>query len=85
MGGQNPGERVTRGDRQEPELMDRNHAQASRTLLARIFDLHASGRTPEQIVEQVLTTEPENAAFRAARLVETVLHYARRYPKEENQ
>lgn len=85
LGGENPGERVARGDRQEPELMDRNHAQASRTLLTRILKLHALGRTADEIAAQVLTTEPENAIFRAAMLVEIILYYARRCPKEKDQ
>ena len=85
MGGENPGERVAHGDRQEPELMDRNHAQASQTLLTRIVELHIAGRSAEEIATQVLTSEPENAMFRAAMLVEIVLHYARRCPEEENQ
>jgi len=85
LDGENPGERVTRGDRQEPELMDRNHAQASQTLLTRIMELHIAGRSAEEIAAQILTTEPENAMFRAAMLVEIILHYARRFPEEENQ
>jgi len=85
LDGENPGERITRGDRQEPELMDRNHALASQTLLTRILELHTSGRTAEEIAAQVLTTEPENAIFRAAMLVEIILHYARRSPEEKNQ
>ncbi len=85
MGGENPGERVTRGDRQEPELMDRNHAQASQTLLARILELHASGRTADEIAAQVLTTEPENAMFRAAMLVEIILHQISSSTEEKNQ
>ena len=85
MGGENPGERVARGDRQEPELMDRNHARACQTLLTRILELHTLGHTADEIAAQVLTTEPENAMFRAAMLVEIILHYARRFPEEENQ
>ena len=85
LSGENPVERVARGDRQEPELMDRNHAQASQTLLARIRELHIAGRSAEEIATQVLTTEPENAMFRAAMLVEIILHYARRCPEEKNQ
>jgi len=85
LGGEHPGERIARGDRQEPELMDRCHAQASQTLLARILELHTSGRTADEIATQVLTTEPENAMFRAAMLVEIILGYARRCPEEENQ
>ena len=65
--------------------MDRNHAQASQTLLTRIVELHIAGRSAEEIATQVLTSEPENAMFRAAMLVEIVLHYARRCPEEENQ
>jgi hypothetical protein len=85
MGGENPGGRATRGERQESQLMDRNHAQASQILLTRILELHTSGRTAEEIATQVLTTEPENAMFRAAMLVEIILHYARRCPEEKNQ
>ena len=85
MGGENPGGRATRGERQESQLMDRNHAQASQTLLIRIMELHTSGRTADEIAAQVLTTEPENAMFRAAMLVEIILHYARRSPEEIDQ
>ncbi len=85
LGGENPGERVARGDRQEPELRDRTHAQASQTLLARIIELHTSGRAADEIAAQVLTTEPENAMFRAAMLVEIILRYARRCPEEKDQ
>lgn len=85
MGGENPGERVSRGDRQEPELMDRNHAQASQVLLTRILELHVSGRTADEIAAQVLTTDPENAIFRAAMLVEIILHYACCCPEEKTQ
>jgi hypothetical protein len=85
MGGENPGERVPRRDRQEPELMDRNHPPASQTLLARILDLHTAGHTADEIAARVLTTEPENAIFRAAMLVEIILHYARCCPEEERQ
>jgi hypothetical protein len=84
LGGENLGERVARGDRHEPELMDRNHTQASQSLLTRIVELHNAGRSAEEIAAQVLTTEPENAMFRAAMLVEIILHYARRYPEENN-
>ena len=83
MGGENPGERVARGERQEPKLMDCNHARASQTLLTRIMELHIAGRSAEEIATQVLTTEPENAMFRAAMLVEIILHHARRCPEEK--
>ncbi len=65
--------------------MECNHARASQTLLTRILELHASGRTAEEIAAQVLTTEPENAIFRAAMLVEIILHSARRCPEEKDQ
>jgi hypothetical protein len=65
--------------------MDRNHAQPSQTLLTRIMELHIAGRSAEEIATQVLTTEPENAMFRAAMLVEIILHYAGRFPEERNQ
>jgi hypothetical protein len=85
LGGENLGERVARGDRQEPELMDRNHARASQSLLTRIVELHVAGRSAEEIAAQVLTTEPENAMFRGAMLVEIILDYARRCREENNQ
>jgi hypothetical protein len=49
------------------------------------LELHAAGCTTEEIAKRVLTTEPENAVFRGAMLVEAVLHYALRFPEEENQ
>ncbi|MBZ5545809.1 MAG: hypothetical protein LAO07_19375 [Acidobacteriia bacterium] len=85
MGGEHLGVRIARGDRQEPEFVDRNHAQACQTLLTRIVELHIADRSAEEIATQVLTTEPENAMFRAAMLVEIILEYSRRCPEEENQ
>lgn len=85
MGGEKPEEAANRRNRQRPELMERDHARASQTLLTRILDLHISGRTADEIAAQPLTTEPENAMFRAAMLVEMILHYARRCPGETNQ
>lgn len=85
LGGENPEEESGRRNQQRAELMEWDHARASRTLLTRILDLHASGRTADEIATQVLTTEPENAMFRAAMLVEIILDYARRCPEEENQ
>jgi hypothetical protein len=84
LGGENPGESVARGDRQEPELIERNHVQASQTLLTRITELHMAGRSAEEIATQVLTTEPENAMFRAAMLVEIILRYARHCTEEKD-
>ena len=65
--------------------MDWNHAQASQTLLTRIMELHVAGRSGEEIATQILTSEPENAMFRAAMLVEIILQYACRCPEEKNQ
>jgi hypothetical protein len=48
------------------------------------MELHMAGRTPEEIATQVLTTEPENAMFRAAMLVEIILHHARSCAEEKN-
>ena len=69
---------------QEAEVLDCNHARASQTLLTRILELHVSGRTADEIAAQVLTTEPENAMFRAAMLVEIILQYTH-CPEEKNQ
>jgi hypothetical protein len=52
-------------------------------LLTRILELHFAGNTADEIAVQVLTTEPENAMFRAAMLVEIILYYAGRFPEEK--
>jgi hypothetical protein len=85
LGGEKPEEAANRRNRQRPELMERDHARASQTLLTRILDLHISGPIADEMAAQPLTTEPENAVFRAAMLVEMILHYARRCPGETNQ
>jgi hypothetical protein len=85
LGGENPEEAANRRNRQRSELMECDHARASQTLLTRILELHISGCTADEIAAQILTTEPENAMFRAAMLVEIILHYARRCPEETNQ
>ena len=65
--------------------MDCNPVKVGQTLLTRILELHIAGRTADEIAAQVLTTEPENAMFRGAMLVEIILHYARRRPEEKHQ
>ena len=85
MGGDNTEESVAYGYRQASELRDCCNEKASQTLLSRILELHASGRTADEIAAQVLTTEPENAMFRGAMLVEIILQYARRRPEEKHQ
>lgn len=84
-GGEYSEEATSRRNRQRPDLVGCNHARASQTLLTRILELHISGRRADEIAAQVLTTEPENAMFRAAMLVEIILQYARRCPEENNQ
>lgn len=85
MGEENLEKGSGRRNRQSAELMECDQARASQTLLTRILELHASGHTADEIATQVLTTEPENAMFRAAMLVEIILNYARRSPEEKNQ
>jgi hypothetical protein len=46
------------------------------------MELARAGRSPEEIAVQMLTTDRENLAFRAAFLVEIILHDARRSTKE---
>jgi hypothetical protein len=85
MVGENFEERVTRGEPQQPKLIDCNHARAAQILLTRLLELHTTGRTAEEIAAQVLTTEPENAMFRATMLVEIILDYACGCAEENNQ
>lgn len=85
MGGENPEEAENRPNRQRPELVECDHDRASQHLLGRILELYVSGRSAEEIAAQILTTEPENAMFRAAMLVEIILQYACRFPEETHQ
>jgi hypothetical protein len=62
-----------------------DHARACESLLTRILELHISGRTADEIAAQILTTEPENAMFRAGMLVEIILHSTRRCTEEKKQ
>ncbi len=65
-------------------FMECKHAQACESLLARILELHVSGHTASEIAAQILTTEPENAMFRAALLVEMIIHCVGRPAEEKN-
>ena len=85
MGGENPDEGAARGNRQEPEPRNDARARASQTLLTRIMELHIAGRSAEEIAALVLTSEPENAMFRAAMLVEIILQQVRLGMEEKNQ
>jgi len=81
----NPEVPTLRANPSEPQLTDTRHGEASQILLSRILELHRAGLTAEEIALQVLTTEPENAAFRGAMLVEIILDSARRWAKERSQ
>lgn len=70
------GESVGRGNGEPPEPTNRDRARTSQVLLARLIRLHMAGCSPEEIVEQVLTTEPENLLFRATIMVEIILRHA---------
>jgi hypothetical protein len=82
LGGETLGESVGRENGEPSGSMSRARARASQSLLARLIKLHMGGYSPEEIAVQVLTTDPENFVFRAALLVEIILHYARRGTKE---
>jgi hypothetical protein len=75
--GGDPEEAIACGIRQAPEPPDHDRGRASRTLLTRIRELHLAGRSAEEIAAEVLTTEPENVMFRAAVLIEIILHQLR--------
>ena len=62
--------------------MNRVRERASQALLTRLMKLHMSGPSPEEIAVQVLTTESENVVYRAALMIEIILHYARRCTEE---
>jgi hypothetical protein len=82
LGGETLGESVGCEDGNPPQFMNRVRARASQALLSRLMELHMAGYSPEEIAEQVLTTEPENVVFRAAIMIEIILHYAHRAAKE---
>ena len=83
--GESPEKGIGRDNRHQPEFMDRVQARPCETLLTRIFELHFSGNTPDDIAVQILTTDPENAMFRAAMLVEIILYYTGRGAEEKKQ
>jgi len=83
LGGESSEKGVGRGDRHQLEFINHVHARPCDTLLTRILELHFAGNTADEIAVQVLTTEPENAMFRAAMLVEIILYYAGRFPEEK--
>ncbi|MGB7592000.1 MAG: hypothetical protein WCD04_00200 [Terriglobia bacterium] len=82
LGGENPGGGAAGGNGEQPEPMNRDRERASQALLTRLMKLHMSGPSPEEIAVQALTTEPENVVFRAALMIEIILHYVRRAMEE---
>ena len=85
LGGESPEKGVGQGDRHHLEFMDGVPARPCEALLTRILELHFAGNTADDIAVQVLTTDPENAMFRAAMLVEIILHYTSPCTEEKKQ
>ena len=85
LGGESPEKGVGQGERHHLEFMDGVQARPCETLLTRILELHFAGNTADDIAVQVLTTDPENAMFRAAMLVEIILYYTGRGTEEKKQ
>ena len=84
LGGESREKGVGRGDRHQLEFMDGVSARPCEALLTRILELHFAGNTADDIAVQVLTTDPENAMFRGAMLVEIILNYTSRGTEGKN-
>ncbi len=78
LGGENPGAGAAGGKGEQLEPINRDRECASQALLTRIMELHEAGHSAKEIAVCVLTTEPENVVFRAALMIEIILHYAHR-------
>ena len=74
---ENPKVPTPRENPSDHQLAGDRHGGASQIFLSRILELHRAGLTAEEIALQVLTADPENAAFRGATLVEIILDSAR--------
>ena len=85
LGGESPEKGVGRGERHQLDCMDRVPARPCEALLTRILELHFAGNTADDIAVQVLTTDPENAMFRGAMLVEIILYYTNRGTEGKKQ
>jgi hypothetical protein len=85
LGGESPEKGLGRSDRHQLELGDVTSSRPCEALLTRILELHFAGNTAEEIAVQVLTTDPENAMFRGAMLVEIILHYSSRGTEGERR
>jgi hypothetical protein len=82
QGGENPEGGAAGGKGEQPEPINRDRECASQALLTRTMELHEAGHVAEEIAVCVLTTEPENVMFRAALMIEIILHYAHRCTEE---
>lgn len=71
------------------EKEDRSQKGSRQSLVksreSKVEGREVAGRSADEIAAQVLTTEPENAMFRAAMLVEIILHQISSSTEEENQ
>ena len=85
LSGESPGKEVGRGSRTQSDFMDRVQTRPCESLLIRILELHFAGHTADDIAVQVLTTDPENAMFRGAMLVEIILYYTSHCAEEKKQ
>jgi len=85
FGGENPGGGAGGGKGEQPEPVNRDRERASQALLTRIMELHEAGHSAEETGVCVLTTEPGNVVFRAALMMEIILHYAHRCTEERAQ
>jgi len=85
LGGESHEKEVGRGARHHLEFMEAIPARPCEGLLTRILELHFAGNTADDIAVQVLTTDPENAMFRGAMLVEIILYYTSRGTEGKQQ
>jgi hypothetical protein len=85
LGGESPEKEVDRGAPHHFEFMEAVPARPCEALLTRILELHFAGNTADDIAVQVLTTDPENAMFRGAMLVEIILYYTSRGTEGKQQ
>ena len=85
FGGESLGNEIGGDARHHLEFMDAVPARPCEALLTRILELHFAGNDADDIAVQVLTTDPENAMFRAAMLVEIILYYTSRGTEGKQQ
>ena len=85
LGGESPEKGVGQGDRHHLEFTGGIPARPCEASLTRILELHFAGNTTDDIAAQLLTTDPENAMFRGAMLIEIILHYTSRGTEGKKQ